>query len=117
MLTTAVLAVLDHYRADLPSAPHAEGSITIPPGRRRLARTRALEFPRMDDHVELLREAGRSALEISMRLQDMVTDDLIDSAGDAGLTAISIVQDAAQEIRRQALWLLGEADIREKHPT
>ena len=69
----------------------------------------------MDDPIELLREAGRSALELSIRLYD-ITGPLIEKSPHAehDQAAISIVHDAAQEIRRQALWLLGEADIREK---
>jgi hypothetical protein len=71
----------------------------------------------VDDPVGLLREAGNAALQVSGSLHNMVTDEMIDSGSEAQHDAIAILQDAAQQIRRQALWLLGEADIREKHST
>ena len=75
-------------------------------------------MPRMDDPIELLREAGRSALELSERLYDSM-DPLLEKDPWEGHdeAAISSVRNAALEIRRQGLWLLGEADMRGKGPT
>ena len=70
-------------------------------------------MPRMDDPIELLREGGRSALELSERLYDSMDPLLEKDPWEAhDEAAISIVRNAALEIRRQGLCLMGEADMR-----